>query len=280
MVVRRIRGEWRLAAIRPGGKPEGTWALPKGLVDDGEDPAATALREVQEETGLDGRLEGKLGDVKYVYTWDGERIFKIVSFFLVRATRGRIGDLDPALAVRGGRGALAPARRGAPPAGLPRRARDGRARSRRTRRRRGDGKADLRHYHRSPLAHKPSMYALNFYSPMVADQLRSRRKTATIRLGDKSGKYKKGMVVQVLVGTRFGPREKIFEAVIDKVEVKDLMDLSPREIEHDNPEIRRPEEMLTFLSRLYNREIAPDATVTVIHFSEILNPGFAAFHPG
>ena len=66
------------------------------------------------------------------------------------------------------------------------------------------------------------MYALNFYSPIVADQLRSRRKTATIRLGDKSGKYKKGMVVQVLVGARYGPREKIFDAVIDKVEVKPL----------------------------------------------------------
>jgi 8-oxo-dGTP pyrophosphatase MutT (NUDIX family) len=98
VVVRRIRGDWRLAAIRPGGKAPGTWALPKGLVDDGEDPAATALREVREETGLDGTLLGKLGDVRYVYTWDGERIFKIVSFFLVRATRGRIGDLDPALA--------------------------------------------------------------------------------------------------------------------------------------------------------------------------------------
>ena len=87
------------------------------------------------------------------------------------------------------------------------------------------------------------MYALNFYSPIVADQLRSRRKTATIRLGDKSGKYKKGMVVQILVGQRYGPREKIFDAVIDKVEVKRLMELSPREIEHDNPEIRRPEDM-------------------------------------
>ena len=43
------------------------------------------------------------------------------------------------------------------------------------------------------------MYALNFYSPMVADQLRTGRKSATIRLGDKSGKYRKGMVVQVLV---------------------------------------------------------------------------------
>ena len=83
------------------------------------------------------------------------------------------------------------------------------------------------------------MYALNFYSPIVSDQLRSRRKTATIRLGDKSAKYKKGMVVQVLVGMRFGPRERVFDAVIDKVEVKRLVQLSPRVIEHDNPEIGR-----------------------------------------
>src|SRR5204863_3997601 len=85
----------------------------------------------------------------------------------------------------------------------------------------------------------PTMYALNFYSPLVADQLRSGRKSATIRLGDKSGKYKKGMVVRVLCGVRFNPREHVFDAVIDKVEVKTLGDLSPREIEHDNPEIRR-----------------------------------------
>jgi hypothetical protein len=115
-----------------------------------------------------------------------------------------------------------------------------------------------------------SMYALNFYSPIVADQLRSRRKTATIRLGDKSGKYKKGMVVQVLVGQRYGPREKIFDAVIDKVEVKRLMELSPREIEHDNPEIRRPEEMAGFLGRLYNRDVTEEDIVTLIRFSEIV----------
>ena len=115
------------------------------------------------------------------------------------------------------------------------------------------------------------MYALNFYSPMVADQLRSGRKTATIRLGDKSRKYKKGMIVQVLAGTRFSPRQKIFDAVIDKVEVKQLHELSPREIEHDNPEIRRPEEMATFLSQLYNREVSEEDTVTVIRFSAIKN---------
>ena len=116
-----------------------------------------------------------------------------------------------------------------------------------------------------------SMYALNFYSPIVADQLRSRRKTATIRLGDKTAKYRKGMVVQVLAGQRFGPREKIFDAVIDKVEVKTLAELSPREIEHDNPEIRRAEEMATFLGQLYNRDVSEEDIVTVIHFSEIVN---------
>jgi hypothetical protein len=115
------------------------------------------------------------------------------------------------------------------------------------------------------------MYALNFYSPMVADQLRSGRKTATIRLGDKSGKYKKGMVVQVLCGNRFSARQKVFDAVIDKVEVKRLGDLSPREIEHDNPEIRRVEEMALFLAQLYNREVTDDETVTVIRFSAIVN---------
>ena len=113
------------------------------------------------------------------------------------------------------------------------------------------------------------MYALNFYTPMVADQLRTGRKSATIRLGDKSAKYRKGMVVQVLCGNRFSPRERIFDAVIDKVEVKTLGELSPREIEHDNPEIRRTEEMAGFLGQLYNRDVSEDDTVTVIRFSQI-----------
>jgi len=97
VVVRRLRGRWWLAAIRPNGKPEGTWALPKGLIDPGETGAATAVREVEEETGLSARLEEKLGDVRYVYTRGGERIFKVVSFFLLRYTSGRIGELPPGM---------------------------------------------------------------------------------------------------------------------------------------------------------------------------------------
>jgi 8-oxo-dGTP diphosphatase len=94
-----MRGRWWFAAVRPQGKREGTWALPKGLVDRGETPAETALREGFEETGVRGRLAPKLGDVRYVYTWDGERVFKIVSFFLAHARRGRIGVLPPGMEI-------------------------------------------------------------------------------------------------------------------------------------------------------------------------------------
>jgi 8-oxo-dGTP pyrophosphatase MutT (NUDIX family) len=97
--VRRMQGRWWIAAVRPQGKPAGTWALPKGLVDDGESPAETGLREGFEETGVQGRLESKLGDVRYVYTWKGERVFKVVSFFLARAASGRIGAIPPGMEV-------------------------------------------------------------------------------------------------------------------------------------------------------------------------------------
>src|SRR2546421_7514766 len=75
VLVRRLRGRWVVAAIRPGGKPAGTWALPKGQIEPGDSGEATALREVGEETGVHGRSLGKLGDVRYWFNWDGERIF-------------------------------------------------------------------------------------------------------------------------------------------------------------------------------------------------------------
>ena len=112
-------------------------------------------------------------------------------------------------------------------------------------------------------------FALNFYSPIVEAQLRSHRKSATIRLGDKSRKYQKGMIVSVLVGARYSPREHIFDAVIDKVEVKSLAELSPNEIEHDNPEIRHTEELARWLGQLYNRDVSDNETVTLIRFSAI-----------
>src|SRR6266496_3768739 len=96
VLVRRLEGRWMVAATRPAGRPTGLWALPKGQIDEGERGEETALREVAEETGAHGRSLGKLGDVRYVYTWDGERIFKVVSFFLVRYGDGRLGNIPPA----------------------------------------------------------------------------------------------------------------------------------------------------------------------------------------
>jgi 8-oxo-dGTP pyrophosphatase MutT (NUDIX family) len=100
VLVKVIRGRPMVAAIRPQGKPEGTWALPKGNLDPGEKPEETALREVLEETGVAGRLVEKLGDVKYTYTRRGGlRVFKIVSFYLLRAGRGRLGEIEEAMRV-------------------------------------------------------------------------------------------------------------------------------------------------------------------------------------
>ena len=99
VVIRRLRGDWVFAAIRPAGKKPGLWALPKGNIAPDEKPDATAIREVEEETGVQARLVTKLGDVRYVYTWAGERIFKVVSFYLLRYSRGRLGEILPEMRV-------------------------------------------------------------------------------------------------------------------------------------------------------------------------------------
>ena len=117
------------------------------------------------------------------------------------------------------------------------------------------------------------MQVLNFYSTIFADQLRRGRKTATIRLGDKSHEYRKNQAVLVTIGYQFSPREKIFEAVIDQVDVKRVRDLSPRDIEHDNPELRRQEDLIHFLEQIYGQPVTMEDIVTVVRFSQIVeNP--------
>jgi hypothetical protein len=111
---------------------------------------------------------------------------------------------------------------------------------------------------------------LNFYSTIFADELKKGRKTATIRLGDKSGKYRKNQAVLVTIGYQYSPRERIFEAVIDQVEVMKISELSPRDIKHDNPEFRRHEELIKFLEQIYGRDVSVEDTVTVVRFSQIL----------
>jgi len=114
-----------------------------------------------------------------------------------------------------------------------------------------------------------TMYALNFYSDLYGDVLKTNRTTVTIRLGDKSTKYEYGMVVWVTVGPRFGRRQKLYSAIIDRVEIKPIADLSPRDIERENPEFRSQDDVIALLSRVYGDLITPNHQVTVIYFSRI-----------
>ncbi len=113
VVVHRVGESWNVAVIEPPneagkagsvkkGSQKTVFALPKGLVDPGEKPEQTALREIHEETGLVAATVLKLGDIKYVYvrSWgDGERVFKIVSFYLFRYVSGEIDNLTPDMRV-------------------------------------------------------------------------------------------------------------------------------------------------------------------------------------
>lgn len=113
------------------------------------------------------------------------------------------------------------------------------------------------------------MFALNFYNDLYGDILRNNRKTVTIRLGDKSDKYQTGMIVWVTVGARFGRRQKLFSAILDRVEVKTIEELSPRDIEKENPEFRSHDDVLDILTRIYGELVTPKHHVTVIYFSRV-----------
>ncbi len=113
------------------------------------------------------------------------------------------------------------------------------------------------------------MYALNFYPELYADALRRGRKSATIRLGDKSDKYSTGQIVWITVGRKYQVRQKLFSAIIDDVTVKKVGDLDMREVEKENLEFRSPEDVMTLLSRIYDRVVTPLDTVTIISFSPV-----------
>ncbi len=113
------------------------------------------------------------------------------------------------------------------------------------------------------------MFALNFYSDLYEDVLQNSRKTASIRLGDKSEKYQAGMIVWVTVGPRFGRRQKLYAAILDRVEVKPISELSPRDIERENPEFRTHDDIIAMLTRIYSEFLTPAHQVTVIYFSRV-----------
>ena len=110
------------------------------------------------------------------------------------------------------------------------------------------------------------MRALNFYSSVYHGFLVSRDKSCTIRLGDKTGKYQDGDVVLVTYGDRFQKRKKVFTAVLDKVEVKKLRELTLQDLQGENPEMRNPQDAIEFLRQIYSQPISLESLVTVVWF--------------
>jgi hypothetical protein len=113
------------------------------------------------------------------------------------------------------------------------------------------------------------MFALNFYNELYGDALRKGRKSATVRLGDKSVKYQTGQLVWVTLGQRYGQHRKLFTAILDNVEVKPIKELSPRDIQRENPEFRTQDDVVQLLSRVYDRPVTLDDTITIIYFSPV-----------
>jgi len=114
-----------------------------------------------------------------------------------------------------------------------------------------------------------TMFALNFYTDLYGEALKKGRKSATVRLGDKRDKYQTGQIVWVTVGQRYARRKKLFCAIIDAVEVKPMGELSPRDIQRENPEFRNVDEVIGLVSKIYGREITAEDIATVIYFSPV-----------
>lgn len=92
VVHRTVNGQVQIALVHRRQPP--LWALPKGTPSAGETIEETALRETREETGLDVRLDGRLGSISYFFVRGRTRFHKTVHFFLMRAVGGDVALHD------------------------------------------------------------------------------------------------------------------------------------------------------------------------------------------
>lgn len=113
------------------------------------------------------------------------------------------------------------------------------------------------------------MFALNFISPHNEKLLVERKKSATIRLGDIRDTYPEHSIVWVTVGGKFGPKKKLYQAIIDKSIAKSFAELTEAELAHQDPTIKTVDELITLFEKIYEKKIYIEDTVTVVHFSEI-----------
>ncbi|MEG6584620.1 ASCH domain-containing protein [Dendrosporobacter sp. 1207_IL3150] len=115
------------------------------------------------------------------------------------------------------------------------------------------------------------MFALNFQSQNHEKLLISRQKNCTVRLGDISDKYPENSIVWITVGTKYKPKRKLYSAILDRVQIKKIAELTSHDLDHQNPEIKSVDELISFFEKIYQRTITHDDIVTVIYFSEIVD---------
>jgi hypothetical protein len=113
------------------------------------------------------------------------------------------------------------------------------------------------------------MFALNFQSPIHEELLLTRQKNVTIRLGDVRDTYPENSVVAITVGKKFTPKRKLYTAMIDKVLIKRFAELTRHDLDHQNPELKSVEELITFFEKIYEQSLDMDDIVSVIFFTEI-----------
>nr|WP_092071904.1 ASCH domain-containing protein [Dendrosporobacter quercicolus]NSL49447.1 RNA-binding protein [Dendrosporobacter quercicolus DSM 1736]SDM31088.1 hypothetical protein SAMN04488502_103226 [Dendrosporobacter quercicolus] len=114
------------------------------------------------------------------------------------------------------------------------------------------------------------MFALNFQSHNHEKLLIARQKNCTVRLGDVRDKYHDNSIVWITVGKKFEQKRKLYPAIIDRILIKKIVDLTTQDLDHQNPEIKTIEELIAFFEQIYQKTITLEDTVSVIYFSEII----------
>ena len=115
------------------------------------------------------------------------------------------------------------------------------------------------------------MFALNFEGPQNEALLIARAKDCTVHLGDIRDVYPENSVVWITVGPKYGPKKKLYNAMIDTVYTKEFHSLTMNDLRHQNPDIKTVEDLREYFQSKYQKKILPDDTVTVIYFSEIVD---------
>jgi hypothetical protein len=112
--------------------------------------------------------------------------------------------------------------------------------------------------------------ALNFVSPHNEELLTARLKTATIRPGDIRDMYPENSIVWITFGSKYGPKRKLYPAIIDRTIIKKFSEITMAELNHQNPQLQTLDQLIDLFESIYEKKLDLEDTATIIHFSEVM----------